>query len=64
VVPIDPRRIERAFIRDFATNASSEEAAKTSSSHDPADVPWYHTIELPDGSVTPGHYDHRVLVPH
>jgi SAM-dependent methyltransferase len=26
--------------------------------------PWYHTIELPDGIVTPGRYDHRQLVPH
>ena len=24
---------------------------------------WYHTIELPDGTVTPGYYDHRPLVP-
>ncbi len=26
--------------------------------------PWYHTIELPHGIVTLGHYDHRALVPH
>jgi tRNA (mo5U34)-methyltransferase len=25
---------------------------------------WYQTIELPDGIVTPGVYDHRRLVPH
>jgi tRNA (mo5U34)-methyltransferase len=25
---------------------------------------WYHTIELPDGRVTPGYFDHRPLVPH
>jgi len=25
--------------------------------------PWYHTIELPHGLVTPGVYDHRALVP-
>jgi tRNA (mo5U34)-methyltransferase len=24
---------------------------------------WYHTIELPDGRVTPGQFDHRRLVP-
>jgi len=24
---------------------------------------WYHSIELPDGTVTPGLYDHRPLVP-
>lgn len=26
--------------------------------------PWYHTLELPHGIVTPGVYDHRALVPH
>ncbi len=26
--------------------------------------PWYHSIELPDGVVTPGIWDHRPLVPH
>jgi tRNA (mo5U34)-methyltransferase len=25
---------------------------------------WYHTIELPNGIVTPGIFDHRKLVPH
>lgn len=25
---------------------------------------WYHTIELPDGRVTRGRYDHRPLVPY
>jgi tRNA (mo5U34)-methyltransferase len=29
-----------------------------------ASLPWYHTIELPGGVVTPGRYDHRPLVPH
>jgi tRNA (mo5U34)-methyltransferase len=27
-------------------------------------ISWYHTIELPDGLVTPGQFDHRGLVPH
>jgi tRNA (mo5U34)-methyltransferase len=27
-------------------------------------VPWYHTIELPGGVVTPGGHDHRDLVAH
>ena len=27
-------------------------------------LPWYHTLELPGGVVTPGFYDHRPLVPH
>lgn len=29
-----------------------------------SDIAWYHTIELPDGTVTPGLFDHRALVPH
>jgi tRNA (mo5U34)-methyltransferase len=29
-----------------------------------ATVVWYHTIELPNGVVTPGEYDHRPLLPH
>jgi len=29
-----------------------------------AGYPWYHTIELPHGVVTPGVYDHRPLVSH
>lgn len=27
-------------------------------------VSWYHTIELPNGAVTPGQFDHRALLPH
>src|SRR5579872_3409662 len=27
-----------------------------------AAMPWYHTIELPGGIVTPGEYDHRPIV--
>lgn len=27
------------------------------------ELAWYHTIELPDGVITPGTYDHRALVP-
>jgi tRNA (mo5U34)-methyltransferase len=26
------------------------------------EIPWYHTIELPGGIVTPGEYDHRTTV--
>jgi tRNA (mo5U34)-methyltransferase len=29
-----------------------------------AEENWYHTIELPDGTVTDGRFDHRPLVPH
>ena len=41
------------------------EANRTGSGDDPvAGLFWYHTIELPDGTVTPGLYDHRPLLPH
>jgi len=33
-------------------------------SHRIRGISWYHTIELPDGVVTPGQFDHRKLVPH
>ncbi len=29
-----------------------------------AALPWYHTIEMPDGVVSRGMFDHRRLVPH
>lgn len=29
-----------------------------------ASIPWYHSIELPGGVVTPGRFDHRALLPH
>src|SRR5437588_1822567 len=28
------------------------------------DIPWYHTIDLPDGRRTPGQFDHRELLAH
>jgi tRNA (mo5U34)-methyltransferase len=28
-----------------------------------AELTWYHTIELPNGIVTPGYFDHRDLLP-
>ena len=42
-----------------------EEAAPMSTESLRAEVerlPWYHTIELPGGIVTPGEYDHRPVV--
>ena len=29
-----------------------------------AEFAWYHTVDLGDGIVTPGQYDHRALVGH
>jgi tRNA (mo5U34)-methyltransferase len=34
----------------------------TAVAENPGTTTWYHTIELPDGTVTPGAFDHRELV--
>jgi tRNA (mo5U34)-methyltransferase len=49
-------------MESFAADAASPR--DTNPSDDIEDYDWYHTIELPDGSVTPGKFDHRPLVPH
>jgi tRNA (mo5U34)-methyltransferase len=59
---VDGREKEMAFMRAFVAEAASrprEEAAD-----EIAGQGWYHTIELPDGVVTPGRFDHRPLLPH
>ncbi|MCU1427039.1 MAG: hypothetical protein JWL83_1039 [Actinomycetia bacterium] len=57
---IQSRARQRASTRDFAAKAS---AGEPNGADAVSDHPWYHTIEFPDGYVTEGHYDHRVLVP-
>jgi tRNA (mo5U34)-methyltransferase len=55
-----------AFLRDTwprsltdrgGTDTIDEALARRIEAH-----PWYHTIELPEGIITPGVYDHRPLV--
>lgn len=58
--------------RDAATTGAflQEFAGKTEASRGPVAeegvnaLDWYHTITLPDGSVTRGMFDHRDLLPH
>jgi tRNA (mo5U34)-methyltransferase len=52
-----PSRLKQltAYAKSFRPDAAADEVASYS---------WYHTIELPDGTVTRGTYDHRPLVPH
>ena len=64
LIAVDSREHERAFINDFVANASAQSQADANDSDEVSGHPWYHTIELPDGSVTPGRFDHRGLVPH
>ncbi|MCU1427038.1 MAG: hypothetical protein JWL83_1038 [Actinomycetia bacterium] len=63
---VDTRDRQRRYWSEFVANASRDADAQTSETD--ADVvsshPWYHTIDLLDGSVTPGRFDHRRLVPH
>jgi tRNA (mo5U34)-methyltransferase len=47
---VEARRSGRAAIGTVAEEIQAED--------------WYHTIELPDGTVTLGRFDHRPLVPH
>lgn len=52
-----------AFIRDRIERRKASIA--TDSDRHQKDVdghPWYHTIDLGDGVVTPGYFDHRALV--
>jgi tRNA (mo5U34)-methyltransferase len=60
---IDDRARQRNEWRDFVAAAP---AVNATNGHDASDSEhnWYHTIELPDGSVTPGRFDHRPLVAH
>jgi tRNA (mo5U34)-methyltransferase len=63
-IAIESRQREREFARTFAEDPAAEWKIDESEADEVARHVWYHTIELPDGSVTPGMYDHRPLVPH
>ena len=72
VLPLDPRTDDvPRFVSDLHASLEwyPEGWAGTADRSRPlservASLPWYHTIELPGGVVTPGRYDHRPLVPH
>ena len=48
----------------YLDEAARTLAAASTLAEKVAAVPWYHTIELPGGVVTPGTHDHRHLVRH
>jgi tRNA (mo5U34)-methyltransferase len=60
----EPRAAQRAFWRDFAADTSRERQPEPGDPDALSAHSWYHTIELPDGSVTSGRFDHRQLLPH
>jgi len=55
-----PSPATQAFLRD----AESSRAAATSLREMVDLLPWYHTIDLGDGVVTPGNHDHRDFIEH
>lgn len=60
--PHDPY-VDAAFIQERLDRRS---APRSQGDDDKAAIekqPWYHSIQLPDGSVTEGAFDHRQLVP-
>lgn len=65
----DPRQAT-SFVTGFYDDSHSErlpDAAKLAAmplADQVASTRWYHTIELPDGVVTPGAFDHRPVVPY
>lgn len=62
-VAIDARHAEREAMRDFLHRVAPDFAEAARQKDQLAAHPWYHTIELPDGTVTPGRFDHRELEP-
>lgn len=52
-----------AHAAEGAAGAAAAGGSKTLA-QEVADLPWYHTIELPGGVVTAGVFDHRPLLPH
>jgi tRNA (mo5U34)-methyltransferase len=62
-VAVESRKDEVAFARAFAADPAGEWKPLSDMDEESGHT-WYHTIELPDGSTTPGMYDHRPLVPH
>lgn len=75
-ISYEPRDTERAlaFLEDaldrrdldgaHPDTLASTDAGARALAEQVAAYPWYHTIQLPHGIVTPGAYDHRPLVPH
>ncbi|MDQ1521697.1 MAG: tRNA (mo5U34)-methyltransferase [Actinomycetota bacterium] len=63
-VHIDSRERERAFMAAFAAEPSAESETAAGDADELSGHPWYHTIRFPDGSATPGRFDHQQLLPH
>jgi tRNA (mo5U34)-methyltransferase len=60
----DPAAALNFFRFPPGSQPSTDEAAHQERPPQVTDSGWYHSIELPDGVVTEGLFDHRALVPH
>lgn len=59
------KRDPQASVDDFLMHAPPQvDGGGHTLAEEIAAESWYHTIELPDGTVTNGRFDHRPLVPH
>jgi tRNA (mo5U34)-methyltransferase len=63
-VVVESRQRQLAIWHAYAVDAASQDEASPAESDAVATHAWYHTIELPDGVVTNGRFDHRRLLPH
>jgi tRNA (mo5U34)-methyltransferase len=66
-ITVDSREHSLAVARELAATARQYDDIGTdgeSSEDEISAHPWYHTIELPGGTLTPGRWDHRPLVRH
>jgi tRNA (mo5U34)-methyltransferase len=64
-VAVKRRDEELALVTEFISTAGSQSDIRSGNGQDEiASHTWYHTIELPDGTVTYGRWDHRPLLPH
>lgn len=62
VVTTQPRSVPAA-LGFFRAGEEDESGALADLSDEVDSLSWYHTIEMPDGRVTSGQFDHRLLVP-
>ncbi len=61
---IKSRHGDREHWQEFAATSAPASRPSGAVADEVTSHSWYHTIELPDGSVTPGRFDHRPLLVH
>src|SRR3954454_6079818 len=61
--PIEGREDEKAVAREVLEDVAPTFATAAAEKGEIDAHPGYHTIEFPDGTVTPGRFDHREVLP-